>query len=123
MTAPAIETEKLGKCYRRYRSATHKALELATCGAFRGHEEFWALSDVDLAHELLGGAVARHCQRCLRFGGLGVRGRVRVWDELALRGDQEEDGHSDAQDEQDRRDERGANLLAPCVLVHDFALG
>ena len=49
MNALAIETVKLGKCYRRYRSATHKALELLTCGTFRGHAEFWALADVDLA--------------------------------------------------------------------------
>ncbi len=49
MSVFAIETVKLGKCYRRYRSATHKALELLSCGTIRGHAEFWALADVDLA--------------------------------------------------------------------------
>jgi len=45
----ALETQRLGKCYRRYSSAARKALELSTFGAVRGHQPFWALRGVDLA--------------------------------------------------------------------------
>ena len=49
MAALALEAVQLGKCYRRYRGAARKALELATLGWVRGHEPFWALRDVNLA--------------------------------------------------------------------------
>ncbi|MBK8181127.1 MAG: ABC transporter ATP-binding protein [Planctomycetes bacterium] len=49
MAAAAIETRQLGKYYRRYRSGSRKALELLSCGRWRGHEPFWALRGVDLA--------------------------------------------------------------------------
>ena len=45
----ALETQQLGKCYRRYASAARKALELSTFGAVRGHQQFWALRGIDLA--------------------------------------------------------------------------
>ena len=49
MREPALETQQLGKSYRRYRSSAHKALELASLGWIRGHEPFWALRDVTLS--------------------------------------------------------------------------
>lgn len=48
MATLAIQTQGLGKSYRRYASTARKALEFASFGAWRGHEEFWALRDVDL---------------------------------------------------------------------------
>ncbi len=45
----AIETQGLGKCYRRYRGAARKALELASFGLLSGHDKFWALRGVDLS--------------------------------------------------------------------------
>ena len=49
MSGLAIETQNLGKCYRRYRGAARKAAELASFGLLRGHEPFWALRGVDLS--------------------------------------------------------------------------
>ncbi|MEO6708121.1 MAG: ABC transporter ATP-binding protein [Planctomycetota bacterium] len=48
MAELAIETQQLGKCYRRYRGAARKAAELASFGLYSAHEEFWALRGVDL---------------------------------------------------------------------------
>ncbi|HUR29051.1 MAG TPA: ABC transporter ATP-binding protein [Planctomycetota bacterium] len=54
MAELALETQGLGKCYRRYGGAARKAAELASFGLSLGHTKFWALRGVDLA--LQGGA-------------------------------------------------------------------
>jgi lipopolysaccharide transport system ATP-binding protein len=45
----AVETQGLGKAYRLYKGSLSRAAELASLGRWRGHREFWALRDLDLA--------------------------------------------------------------------------
>jgi len=43
----SLEVEGLGKSYRMYKSPFRRVTEVLTRGAIRGHEEFWALQDVN----------------------------------------------------------------------------
>jgi len=46
--APVLEARGLGKRYRLFRSPFARVREVLTLGALRGHDERWALRDVDL---------------------------------------------------------------------------
>ncbi len=46
MPGGEIRAESLGKCYKRYPAPRHRALEWATFGALRRHQELWALRQV-----------------------------------------------------------------------------
>jgi hypothetical protein len=80
------------------------------------------LEHVDLGHELVGRDGAGLALRALQLRDLRRVARARVGDELALRGDEPKHRRGHAEDEDDRRDEGRANLLASRVLVHDRCL-
>jgi len=44
-----VRAENLGKAYRRYARPRDRALELASCGLLRRHDQQWALRGVDFA--------------------------------------------------------------------------
>lgn len=45
----ALEADKLSKAYRMYASPYRRLAEWGSGGRYKGHNEFWALKDVDLA--------------------------------------------------------------------------
>ena len=48
MSEYSLEVEGLAKSFRMYRSPFRRITEVLSRGKFKGHEEFWALQDVNL---------------------------------------------------------------------------